>query len=71
MPQVEGPETLQQRLLELEREADAATEAYERTAWIGYAVAFVPIPFVVLLLRLYMDAWHYYIAGGLSWLYCW
>ena len=45
--------------------ARAATRAYERAAWIRYAAIFVPIPFVVLLLRLHMEAWGYYVAGGL------
>jgi Na+/melibiose symporter-like transporter len=31
----------------------------------GYAVIFVPIPFVVLLLRLHLQAWGYYVAGAL------
>ena len=58
-------ETLQRHVSELAREADAATETYERTAWIKYVAIFVPIPFVVLLFRLQMDAWHYYVAGVL------
>ena len=57
--------TLQRRVSDLARKADAATQAYDRTAWIRYAAIFVPIPFVVLLFRLHLQAWHYYVAGAL------
>ena|SRR5688572_15873152 len=63
--QVEELETLNRRVSDLARKADAATRTYERTAWIRYAAIFVPIPFVVLIFRLHMQAWHYYVAGAL------
>ncbi len=63
--QVEDLETLQRRVSDLARKADAATQTYDRTAWIRYAAIFVPIPFVVLIFRLHMQAWHYYVAGAL------
>src|SRR5688572_33080455 len=63
--QVEELETLNRRVSDLARKADAATRTYDRTAWIRYAAIFVPIPFVVLLFRLQMQAWHYYVAGAL------
>jgi hypothetical protein len=63
--QVEDLETLQRHVSELRRKADAATQTYERTAWIRYAAIFIPIPFVVLPLRLHLEAWGYYVAGAL------
>lgn len=63
--QVEDLQALQQNALDSRRKADAATQTYDRTAWIRYAAIWVPIPFLVLLLRLHMEAWHYYIAGAL------
>ena len=63
--QVADLQALQRNALDLKRKADAATQTYDRTAWIRYAAIWVPIPFVVLLLRLHLEAWHYYIAGAL------
>lgn len=62
--QAADPETLRRLASDLARDADEAMRAYERTAWIRYAVIFVPVPFVVLIFRLHMQAWHYYLAGG-------
>jgi len=58
-------EGLQRLVSDLKRKADAATQAYERKAWITYGAIFIPIPFVVLLLRLHLEAWGYYVAGAL------
>ena len=63
--QVEDLKTLQQHVSDLARKADAATQIYDRTAWIRYGAIWIPIPFVVLLFRLHMQAWHYYVAGAL------
>ena len=63
--QVEDLEALQARASDLKRSADAAAQAYERTSWIRYAAIFIPIPFVVLLLRLHLEYWGYYVAGAL------
>ncbi|HVE48337.1 MAG TPA: hypothetical protein VNG69_01825 [Casimicrobiaceae bacterium] len=62
---VDDLQALQRNALDLKRKADAATHSYDRTAWIRYAAMWVPIPFVVLLFRRHMEAWHYYIAGAL------
>lgn len=62
---VQSLETLQLHVRESMREADEATRIYDRSAWIRYAAVFIPIPFVVLLLRLHMAAWGYYVAGAL------
>ncbi len=63
--QVEDLETLQRHVSDLAREADAATQIHDCTAWISYAATFVAIPFVVVLFRRHMQAWHYYVAGAL------
>jgi len=58
-------EMLQRNVLDLAGKADAATRIYDRTAWIRYAAIFVPIPFLVVLFRLQLLAWHYYVVGAL------
>lgn len=63
--QVEDLGTLQRRVTDLVRIADAATQTYDRTAWIRYGAIWVPIPFAVLLFRLDLQVWHYYLAGAL------
>ncbi|MET1084054.1 MAG: hypothetical protein ABWY12_13560, partial [Burkholderiales bacterium] len=62
---VKDLETLRRHASDLRRKADAATQTYDRTAWIRYAAIFVPIPFVVLLLRFHLEPWGYYVAGAL------
>ncbi|HEX6720346.1 MAG TPA: hypothetical protein VF107_02190 [Burkholderiaceae bacterium] len=62
---VENPEMLQRNLAELQRQADAAARLGNRSAAIGYAAIFIAIPFVVVLFRLHLQSWHYYVAGGL------
>lgn len=44
--------------------ADALARAYERVTWFRFSLVFIPIPFVVVLLRLDLESWHYYIAGA-------
>jgi len=63
--QGEDLERLQRNVLDLAGKADAATQTYDRTAWIRYAAIFVPIPFLVVLFRLQLLAWHYYVVGAL------
>ena len=57
--------SLQQRALALESYADVKTQAYQRATWIRFVGVFFPIPFVVVLLRLEMAAWTYYVWGAL------
>lgn len=57
--------SLQQRALALESHAKARTQAYQRATWIRFVGVFFPIPFGVVLLRLEMAAWTYYVWGGL------
>ena len=47
------------------RDADEALTVHDRVAWAGYAVIFLVIPMVVLVFRLHMQPWHYYLAGAL------
>jgi len=57
--------TLQQRALALASHAEARAQAYRRATWIRFVGVFFPIPFVVVLLRLEMAAWTYYVWGAL------
>ena len=56
---------LQQRAIALESHAEAKTQAYQRATWIRFVGVFFPIPFIVVLLRLEMAAWTYYVWGAL------
>jgi hypothetical protein len=56
---------LQRQASALERQAQARTRAYQRATWIRFVGVFFPIPFVVVLLRLQIDAWTYYVWGAL------
>ncbi len=62
---VEDIASLQQRAAALEARAAAETRAYQRATWIRFVLVFFPIPFVVVLLRLELDAWTYYVWGAL------
>lgn len=57
--------SLQQRAFALESHAEAKAQAYQRATWIRFVGVFFPIPFVVVLLRLEMAAWTYYVWGAL------
>ena len=56
---------LQQRAVALESHAEARAQAYQRATWIRFVGVFFPIPFIVVLLRLEMAAWTYYVWGAL------
>ena len=56
---------LQRQAIVLETRAEAETQAYQRATWIRFTGVFFPIPFIVVLLRLEIDAWTYYVWGGL------
>ncbi len=62
---VDDVERLRRQASVLETTAEALTRAYNRATWVRFLLVFIPVPFVVLLLRLYLDAWGYYVAGGL------
>lgn len=55
---------LQQRADEAKARAAALTGAYDRRTWFRFTAVFFPIPFVLVLMRLDLDYWHYYLAGG-------
>lgn len=55
---------LQQRADETKAQAASLSNAYNRRTWVRFTAVFFPIPFVVLLMRLDLQYWHYYLAGG-------
>jgi hypothetical protein len=61
---MEDTEALQRRAATLRAEADALTGAYRRSTWIRFTAVFFPVPFVVVLLRLEIEPWHYFLFGG-------
>jgi small neutral amino acid transporter SnatA (MarC family) len=56
---------LQQRAASLRAQAAERQRAYQRATWVRFVLVFFPIPFVLVLLRLHIDAWAYGVAGGL------
>jgi hypothetical protein len=58
-------EELRRRAAELQATAEAEAQRYSRETWMRWLGVIFPIPFVVVLLRLYLDAWTYYVTGGL------
>src|SRR5205085_12386885 len=62
--ETESLETLRYQASASAAAAAALTRAYERTTWIRFALTFFPVPFAVLLFRLQLDYWHYYLAGA-------
>jgi hypothetical protein len=57
-------EQLRHRAATLKATADAEAQRYSRGTWKRWVGVIFPIPFVVVLLRLYLDAWTYYVTGG-------
>ncbi len=55
---------LAQRAAELEARAEAVNRHYNRTTWIRFTITFFPVPLVVVIMRLHVDAWVYYIYGA-------
>ena len=58
-------EALRRQADALQARADAAARGYERSTWLRFVGVFFPIPLVVVLLRLEVDAWMYYVWGAL------
>lgn len=48
----------------LDQRAARLTSRYRRHTWARFVAVFFPVPFVVLLLRLELEPWHYYVAGA-------
>ena len=63
MPAIDIP-SAERRAASLAAKAAALTDAYNRTTWYRFTAVFFPIPFVLVLLRLQVDYWHYYIFGS-------
>ena len=57
---------LQRQADTLSQKAEALSRSFDRATWVRFFFLFFPIPFAVLLFRLHLDAWHYYLAGGLG-----
>ncbi|MBM3623152.1 MAG: hypothetical protein FJX20_20925 [Alphaproteobacteria bacterium] len=50
-------------IAELDARADAAVRRYDRATWIRFTITFLPVPLIVVILRLQADAWVYYVYG--------
>jgi hypothetical protein len=57
-------EALREEAASLAAEAARLGESYRRSTWVRFVGVFFPVPFVVLLLRLELEPWHYYVAGA-------
>ena len=55
---------LQRRATALAAKAETLNDAYNRSTWYRFTAVFFPVPFVLVLLRLQVDYWHYYIFGS-------
>jgi len=64
-PSIDALEHLQHDALTLKAQAEQAARTYNRATWVRFVLVFFPIPFVVVLFRLHIDAWVYYLAGAL------
>jgi ABC-type protease/lipase transport system fused ATPase/permease subunit len=62
---VDDLEALRRQAAALQVKAQTATRTYNRSTWIRFAATFFPVPFVVVLFRLHLEAWGYYLAGAL------
>jgi len=61
---VEDIEILWRQASVVSAKAEALTRTYDRTTWFRFTLVFFPVPFVVLLFRLQLEYWHYYLAGA-------
>ena len=61
---MEDTEALRQRAIALRAAADALTRGYRRATWLRFTLVFFPVPFLVVLLRLQLESWHYFVLGG-------
>jgi hypothetical protein len=56
---------LQRNAAALETNAEVVTRAYNRSSWVRFVLFFFPAPLIVVLFRLYLEAWGYYALGAL------
>jgi hypothetical protein len=61
---MEDIEVLRRKASVLRAEADALTNAYRRATWMRLTAVFFPVPFVVVVLRLQIESWTYFLFGG-------
>ena len=61
---IDDLETLRCEAAALAAKAEAATRHYDRTTWIRFTIVFFPVPLIVVIMRLQVDAWAYYIYGA-------
>jgi hypothetical protein len=61
---MDDPEGLRRRAEALRLQADALAGAYRRATWLRFTLVFFPVPFVVVLLRLQVESWTYFLYGG-------
>jgi len=57
-------ESLRRRASALRAEADALALSYSRATWVRFTLVFFPVPFVVVLLRLEIESWTYFLFGA-------
>jgi len=65
VPSIDALERLREQASELAARAAEMTDHYNRTTWIRLVMVYFPIPFVVVMFRLELEAWAYYVAGAL------
>lgn len=56
---------LERRATRLRAQADDKERAYNQATWVRFTLVFFPIPMVLVLLRLQIEAWAYFVLGGL------
>jgi hypothetical protein len=57
-------DALRRQMWQRQKQARAAVRTYNRASWIRFALVFIPVPLVVVIFRLYLEAEHYYVLGG-------
>ena len=62
---VKDLEVLRHDASTLRAAADKVSRTYDRETWIRFTLVFFPVPFVLVLLRLQIEVWGYYVAGAL------
>ncbi len=56
---------LRRQAFRLKAAADMAIRTYDRETWVRFTLVFFPVPLILVLLRLWIEAWGYYVAGAL------
>lgn len=64
VPVTPAQDALRQDAEALCARATALTEAYRRATWVRFALLFGPVPLVLVMLRLQIEAWHYFVFGA-------